>query len=114
MASSVRRRARQRTHRLRLPLEAQFLRHNIQRPPLHFGMDAADIKTHNASHEHVDAAKERNDNDGRRPSLNEMSVHEPKTSHIETIEHRAHRHAQPKPDRESQWGIGKAERSIYR
>ena len=44
-------------------LEPELLRNDIQRPPLHLRMDAADIEAHYSGHEHVDAAKERDDND---------------------------------------------------
>ena len=44
---------------------------DIERPPLHLGMDAADIEADHAGHEQVDAGQERDDDHGRRPALDD-------------------------------------------
>ena len=42
-----------------------YKRQDIEWSSLYLRMDTADVKTHNSGHQHVDAAKERNDNDSR-------------------------------------------------
>jgi hypothetical protein len=44
-----------------LALESHFLRDDIERSQLHFRVDAADIKTDDPSHQHVEATQERDD-----------------------------------------------------
>src|ERR1700680_2940074 len=95
-------------------LEAHALAHHVERAALHLGVDAADVETHDAGHQHVDAAEQRHDDDDGGPAGDHAAAENAEPNGVSAVDHGEGGHGKAEPDREPKRRVGKAEHAVHR